>query len=121
MRIAAGAHRVTATDGTILHLDQPANRETVDLLTQTIRQAGLTPSDVLSITLHRDGPATIEQARDRLTIGTTEFAIGETMEPQVLTVHISDGAQQWATATPPPRTDATAEPTNTNDSPGHPS
>ena len=58
MRIAAGPHRVTATDGTILHLDRPASRETVDLLTQTIRRAGLTPNDVISVTLHGDGPAT---------------------------------------------------------------
>ena len=64
MRIAAGAHRVTATDGTILHLDQPASRETVDLLTQTIRHADLTPSDVEAIILHPEQPAEIERRPD---------------------------------------------------------
>ena len=64
MRIAAGPHRVTASDGTEIHLDQPASLELADLLVQTIHHADLTPSDVLAVTLHGDGPALIERCTD---------------------------------------------------------
>ena len=86
MRIAAGAHRVTATDGTVLHLDQPASREVADLLVQTIRHADLTPSDVEAIILHPEQPAEIERCPARLTIGDSDFPVGETMDPQIRTI-----------------------------------
>lgn len=86
MRIAAGPHRVTASDGTEIHLDQPASRELADLLVQTIRHAGLTPRDVEAIILHPEQPAEIERCRTRLTIGDTDFPVSETMDPQIRTI-----------------------------------
>ena len=59
MRVEAGPHVVTTTDGTELHVDQPLSREQADVLIGLLRQHDTTPAEVCAIEFS-EGGITIE-------------------------------------------------------------